>query len=585
MSDGRLLSLNVGLPKDVPWQGRTVHTGVWKSPVDGARMVRRLNIDGDGQGDLAGHGGEMRAVLVYQRESYEHWQKHLHRDRLEYGAFGENFTVEGLPDHEVHIGDRYRIGQAEFEVTQPRVTCFRVGMRLGEPAMPSLLVAHQRPGFYLRVITEGQVASGDEIVRTKIGKHALSVADIDGLLYLPHRDLATLRKAVTIEALSPGWQQSFRDMLAAVEQGGPIDTPAVGVEPGWPGFRPLVVVRARAETPFVTSFWLATPDGSPLPAPTPGQFLTVRVSSAGTPPPVRSYSISGMPDTKSYRISVKREPHGVVSDYLHDRLLAGATLEAAAPRGDFTLTDGTGPVVLVSAGIGATPVMAMLRRLADQHAEREVWWLHAARDPAEHAFAAEAHELLAGLPHAHEHVFYSQPGDGETTAPAGIPWTAGRLSADAVAALGLPGGATAYVCGPDAFMAAMREALVAAGLTAGNVHTELFGARPPINPGVVGVHVVPPHQPTGATGTGPLVTFARSGIGVRASDRFGSLLELAEACDVPTQWSCRTGVCHTCVTPLLSGDIDYVNPPLEEPGSGEVLICCAQPRDDIVLDL
>jgi ferredoxin-NADP reductase/MOSC domain-containing protein YiiM len=597
MSAGRLLSLNVGLPKDVAWQGHTVHTGVWKSPVDGARMVRRLNIDGDGQGDLGGHGGEMRAVLVYQQESYEHWQKHLNRDRLEFGAFGENFTVDGLPDHEVHIGDRYRIGEAEFEVTQPRVTCFRVGVRLGEPAMPSLLVAHKRPGFYLRVITEGHVASGEEIVRTRVGEHALSVAAIDGLLYLPHRDLETLRKAVTIEALSPGWQQSFRDMLAAVEAGGPIDTPAVGVEPGWRGFRPLVVVRTRAETPFVTSFWLGTPDGSALPAPAPGQFLTVRVTSAGTPPPVRSYSISGVPDGRSYRISVKREPHGTVSDYLHDKLLAGATVEAAAPRGDFTLTDGDGPVVLVSAGIGATPVLAMLRRLADQHTAREVWWLHAARDPAEHAFAAEAHALLAALPHAHERIFYSRPpaaaddaGSGRVSgspavAGVGWAWTAGRLTAGALAALGLPAGATAYVCGPDAFMAAMREALVAAGLPAANVHSELFGARPPINPGVTDVRVVTPHQPPGPPGTGPLVTFARSGLSTRAAERFRSLLEMAEACDVQTQWSCRTGVCHTCVTPLLSGTIDYTNPPLEEPGPGEVLVCCALPRDDVVLDL
>ena len=152
-----LLAVNVGLPQDVPWRGRTVHTGVWKSPVSGPRMVRRLNIDGDGQGDLAGHGGEQRAVLVYQLESYRHWQEFLGREDLEHGAFGENFTVDGLADDEVCVGDRYRIGEAEFEVTQPRVTCFRVGMRMGEPRLPSLLVAHHRPGFYLRVITEGHV--------------------------------------------------------------------------------------------------------------------------------------------------------------------------------------------------------------------------------------------------------------------------------------------------------------------------------------------------------------------------------------------------------------------------------------------
>src|SRR3954452_7977011 len=133
MAAGRLTWLNVGRPKDVAWQGRTVHTGIWKSPVTGPRMVRRLNIDGDGQGDLAGHGGEMRAVLVYQLDSYRHWQRVLGRDDVSYGQFGENFTVEGLPDDEVCIGDRYRIGDAVVEVTQPRVTCYRVGIRLDEP--------------------------------------------------------------------------------------------------------------------------------------------------------------------------------------------------------------------------------------------------------------------------------------------------------------------------------------------------------------------------------------------------------------------------------------------------------------------
>ena len=208
-----LLSVNVGMPKDVSWRGRTVHTGVWKSPVDGPRMVRRLNIDGDGQGDLAGHGGEQRAVLVYQVESYRHWEEFLGRDDLEHGAFGENFTVEGLADDEVCIGDRYRIGEAEFEVTQPRVTCFRVGMRMGEPRLPSLLVAHHRPGFYLRVLTEGHVSAGDEIVRTARGPHALTVAEVDALLYLPGHDRERLRAALDIPALSPGWRESFRSML------------------------------------------------------------------------------------------------------------------------------------------------------------------------------------------------------------------------------------------------------------------------------------------------------------------------------------------------------------------------------------
>src|SRR5438105_11932662 len=130
---GRLLSVNVGLPRDVTWQGRTVRTAVWKRPAEGPRMVRPLNIDGDGQGDLQGHGGEHRAVFVYQIESYRYWQEQLRRSEFVYGQFGENFTIEGLPDDTVCIGDRYQIGGAVFEVTQPRVTCYRVGIRMDEP--------------------------------------------------------------------------------------------------------------------------------------------------------------------------------------------------------------------------------------------------------------------------------------------------------------------------------------------------------------------------------------------------------------------------------------------------------------------
>ena len=232
-----LVSVNVGLPKDVPWQGKTVHTGVWKYPAAGPQLVRRLNIDGDGQGDLAGHGGEQRAVLVYQLDSYRHWQQHFRRDDLGYGNFGENLTVDGMADDQVCIGDRYRIGEAEFEVTQPRVTCYRVGMRLREPQLPALLVSHHRPGFYMRVITDGHIQAGDEIVKTKTGPGALSVADTDALLYLPDRDLAKLRAALQIPALSPGWQGSFRDLVAAAEGAGTAGAPgAPGAGPACAGF-------------------------------------------------------------------------------------------------------------------------------------------------------------------------------------------------------------------------------------------------------------------------------------------------------------------------------------------------------------
>jgi ferredoxin-NADP reductase/MOSC domain-containing protein YiiM len=568
-----LLSVNVGLPRNVPWQGQTVYTGIWKHPVEGPAMVRRLNIDGDGQGDTNGHGGEQRAVLVYQIQSYRHWQEHFGRDDLTCGQFGENLTVDGLPDDEVCIGDRYRIGEAEFEVTQPRVTCYRVGLRLGEPELPALLVSHHRPGFYMRVITEGHIQAGDQIVKTAAG--ALSVADTDALLYLPGRDPAKLRLALQIPALSPGWQGSFRDLLSAAE-----DTTAE--RPAWTGFRPLRVTQVVRENEQVSSIYLTAADGTTLPAARAGQYLTLRITAAGQPPPVRSYSLSSAPNAATYRISVKQEPHGAASSYLDRDLKPGDVLDVAAPRGDFVLDDGAGPVLLISAGIGVTPVLSMLAQLAAGHSQRVIWWLHGARGPREHPFAAQAHALLATLPHAQEHVYYSAATPAELRAAHAI---AGHITKEALAGLGVPADSNAYLCGPASFMADMTDALTAAGLDPAAIHTERFAALPPSTPGIAAQASKPPHQPAGPPSSGPQVTFARSGIMTPFGENWRSVLDLADACDVPTRWSCRTGVCHTCVTPLLSGDITYVPDPLELPADGQVLICCARPASDIVLDM
>jgi ferredoxin-NADP reductase len=297
---------------------------------------------------------------------------------------------------------------------------------------------------------------------------------------------------------------------------------------------------------------------------------------------VRSYSLSSSPQDGTYRISVKQEPHGTASRYLNRDLRPGAVLDVAAPRGDFVLDDGAGPVLLISAGIGVTPVLSMLHQLAAARTERDVWWLHGARGPREHPFAAEAHALLASLPHAREHVFYSAATPPERHRVHAVP---GRLSRAQLSGLAIPVTASAYICGPAAFMAAMRDALTEMGADPARIHTELFGPLPPVNPGLAGRRQVPPHQPPGPPGAGPLVTFARSGITAPFAASRRSVLELAEACDVPSRWSCRTGVCQTCITALMSGDITYSPPPLDPPGDGRVLICCARPGSDIVLDM
>ncbi|TVZ05838.1 MOSC domain-containing protein [Trebonia kvetii] len=577
----------MGLPRDVSWQGRTVRTAVWKRPADGPRLARRLNLVGDGQGDLAGHGGEQRAVFVYQIEAYQYWQQQLGRNDFEYGQFGENLTVRGLADDEVCIGDRYQIGEALFEVTQPRVTCFRVGIRMDDPRIPALLVSHHRPGFYFRVLREGAVQAGDEIVRVARGPQAMTVAEIDALLYLPGHPAEQVRRALTIPALSPGWQASFRELAAQADNGkgtGNAGLAAASPPPAWPGFRSLTVTAIERESESVISLRLADPAGAPLPAAAPGQFVSVRLRPHPDQPPLlRSYSLSGAPDAGSYRVSVKREEHGTASHYVHDRVRAGDRLEVAAPRGTFILRPGTAPVLLISAGVGATPVLSMLHALADAGPGREVWWLHGARNRAEEPFAAEARSLLDRLPRAHRHVCYSQPGPGDVV---GRDYqSAGRLSADVLARLALPRDAEAYICGPNGFMADATAALGKLGLGGGQIRTEIFGARPALTPGIAAAAAVPPHQPAGTPGSGPEVAFARSGLTVRWDQRYASLLELAEACDVPVRWSCRTGVCHNCESGLLSGEVGYSPDPVDDPADGDVLICCAQPTGDVALDL
>ncbi len=480
---GSLLSVNVGLPQDVAWHGQVVHTGVWKMPVDGPRLVRRLNIDGDGQGDLAGHGGEHRAVFVYQIESYRYWEQQLGRTDFTYGQFGENLTVEGLADDQVCIGDRYRVGEAVFEVTQPRVTCYRVGIRMNDPQIPALLVSHHRPGFYLRVLREGAVQAGDEIVQVDTGPEAMTVAEVDALLYLPGHPRQQVLRALRIPALPDGWKTSFLAMLERPGPGGNPGLTAVSPPPAWPGFRPLAVTAITRESESVVSVYLADPGGTAVPAALPGQFLTLRLPvTAGAAPLLRSYSLSGPPAAGSYRISVKREPHGVGSQFIHARLRARDQLQAAAPRGTFLLRAGSEPVLLISAGVGATPVLAMLHTLAAAGSDRDIWWLHGARNRAEEPFTAESSSLVGALPRGHRHICYSRPGPGEVQ---GRDYqTAGRLSATVLSALKLPRDAAAYICGPAAFMADVSAALVGLGVDGTRIRTEIFGAAPSITPGI-----------------------------------------------------------------------------------------------------
>jgi ferredoxin-NADP reductase/ferredoxin len=342
-------------------------------------------------------------------------------------------------------------------------------------------------------------------------------------------------------------------------------------------------VEIRPESATVTSFRLVpTDDTRPSPTVGAGQYLTVRLRPGPhSPPLVRSYSLSDLPDERGYRISVKREGDG--SRYMHDQVKVGDTIDVAAPRGDFVLRAGTRPVVLISAGVGATPVLAMLHALAGERSTRSVWWLHGARNRAGHAFRDEVNILLSALPDGHRLVAYSRPaGDDRQGTDHDV---AGRLDLATLGEAGVPKDADYYLCGPAGFMRAIGAALTARGVAPERVATEAFGAVPTYASGIVKGGDRPPHAPEGPPGRGPTVTFSRSNLAVPWDDEYPSLLDLAEACDVPVGFGCRHGVCHNCESGLLAGEVTYATEPLEPPPDGRILVCSSRPSSELTLDL
>ena len=210
----KLLSVNVSLPEEVSHERKTVSTGIFKDPVDGRVMLRTMNLDGDGQADLENHGGIYQAAYVYSVENYDHWRHELGRDDLAFGQFGENFTVEGMAEDDIYIGDVFGVGDALVEVTQPRTPCFKLGIKMGMPEFPKMFLSSGRVGFYLRVLREGEVGAGDAFERIEECPERVSVQEMSRLLFFEPENLEGAKRALRVRALSPGWRNSFENRLA-----------------------------------------------------------------------------------------------------------------------------------------------------------------------------------------------------------------------------------------------------------------------------------------------------------------------------------------------------------------------------------
>ena len=584
-----LKSVNLSRPEDIVHEGKTVTTGIFKQPAPGRVMLRRLNLEGDGQADLWGHGGSFRAVYAYDFENYAYWAGELGRDDFSLGQFGENFTVEGMADDEICVGDVFRIGSALVEVSQPRVPCYKLAIKMGIEGFQNRFLASGRVGFYFRVLEEGEVGAGDPIELVRRDPRGVTVREVSNLLYFDKANLDGAGKALSVPALSHGWKGSFAERLAKAEKA----TQAQG------GFRDFVVERKVPESEVITSFYLVPGDGAPLPAFLPGQFLTfeldiAELNIAGQEKPVvRTYSLSDAPNPDYYRVSIKREPApagqphlppGLSSNFFHDQVEVGTKLRVGAPRGKFHLDpEGDRAVVLLSGGVGLTPMISMLNTIVQGGARRPVWFIHGTRGGRDHAMGAQVRGLADAHENVHAHIRYSDPEpadvqgrdyDGE-----------GRVDIALLKRVLPFDDYDFYLCGPPPFMKSLYCGLLSLDVSEARIHYEFFG------PASVLKEDAKPLGPAEAPSAdvelarGIQVTFARSGVSAAWDPACESILDLAERQGLSPDYSCRSGICHTCICTLVEGEVDYFEEPLDQPDPGSVLICCSKPKTNVVIEI
>ena len=582
----KLISVNVSLAKEVSYLGRTITTGIFKEPVQGRVMVRRLNIDGDDQADRRVHGvGFDMAIYVYPFEHYAFWEKELGRDGFPYGQFGENFTVKGLTEDTVRVGDTFRVGGALLQVTQPRIPCYKFAIRMEEgPDFPARFQGTGRMGFYCRVLEEGEVGAGDPIERVDRDDGASTIAEFIRVYLYESHEPASLKHVLASRELSEPWREYLEKMLKKAE---PVKGPR-----GWEGFRAFIVDSKVSENETITSFYLKPEDGEPLTPYMPGQFLTFRLNMPEHPTPVmRTYSLSDSPNHQDYyRVSIKRLPApadppglpaGLSSNYFHDHVQSGTRLCVKAPRGKFYLDPSdTTPVVLLSGGVGLTPMISMLNTIVESGSKRPVWFVHGARNGREHAMAAHTRRMAAENDNVKVHISYSQPGPEDREDGDYNSW--GHVNLDLLKRVLPPAAYDFYLCGPTPFMKSLYNGLLKWGVAETRIHHEFFG---PVSALKEGTEPASKEAAVSKSLAEVEVTFAKAGLTAKWDPTLESLLDLAEAQGLRPDFSCRMGICHTCSSKVIEGEVEYVTEPLDMPDPGCVLICCSKPKTNVVIEV
>lgn len=561
---GRVLSVNVGRPREVSWKNTTVRTGFFKSPVAGRVKLVNNNLEGDGQADRVSHGGSSKAVFLYSHEYYEAWSEWLGRTP-DLGMFGENLTVEGFSEEDVAIGDLLQIGSTQLRVTEPRQPCYKVDVRLGVDGAAVHMVRTGAIGCYLGIVQRGDIGAGDVIRRIDgPSQGRISPARLHRLTSNPsledHNELEDLTR-------NPNLPESWRELVATKLAG--LLRRKERANRAWSGFRAFTVERIVQESLGVRSVYLGPADEGPVRPLFPGQFVTLRLPG---PEPVgpsidRSYTVSGQSE-RFLRISVRLSDQSQGGSARVHALNVGDQVNLRAPAGDFTTErhPAGAHAVLVSAGIGITPINVMAAALLGNAAS--ITALHGMRSAGDDALVRE----LADSVVAASGRLVLNIGDGSRH-PLAVEQRVGRIGHDLLASAVLDATNThVYICGPGTFAADVRANFRAIGVPDNAIHDEGF-----VSPSGNRVKFEVPDG-------GREVYFTQNSRTVLWMDPDETLADLADVAEAEVQTSCGQGVCGTCVTRVVEGEVNYVREPARAVPDGWCLPCVAVPSTNLTLD-
>ncbi len=582
----KVISVNVGVTRDVTIEGRAAVTAIDKRPVDGPVAVGTLGLEGDEIGPRD-KGHAIHAVYAYPVEHYAYWERELGLENLPMGQFGENLTVSGLTEEEVRVGDIFRFGTALLLATSPRIPCYKLADRMNQGKdFPLRFLASRRTGIYFEVLQEGRVGPGDAVERVEHDPDAATIAEFVRVTEFETGDVEGLERLLNSRHLAPSWKEQVGEMAEDARSG--------KAGSGWKGFRTLVLDRRVKESETVTSFYLVPEDCRPLPTYKPGQFLTVALDIPGREKPViRTYTLSDSPNHEDYyRLTIKREPAagpdlpaGVASNYFHDQVQPGTHIRAKAPMGEFHLDrESTRPVALLSGGVGLTPMISMLNALVEGGPERPVWFIHGVRNGSEHALGDHVRGLADACANVRAHVVYQDPGAGDVK---GRDYDSeGFITTELLNGLLPSTDMDFYLCGPPPFMKAVYNLLLDWGASEDRIRYEFFGPATVLKATLHedGAEKAAPVK-RAESADGVSVTFAKSGKTVNWNGSANSILDLAEDAGLTPAFSCRSGLCLTCMTVLVEGEVHYPEEPAATPSEGSVLLCCSIPKSDVTIDI